>query len=122
MMGQNWEGLALDKDLIVRGNRVYSKETCVFITPQLNNLLNHNAAIRGKYPQGVSWNKRAKKYQAHIRIEGKKIHLGYHTTIAEAERAYKVAKSAEILRQVNLPTTPDVVKENLIAIAKELLL
>ncbi len=55
-------------------------------------------------------------------VEGKKVHLGLYDNVASADIAYKIAKSSEVLRQVNLPTTPDIVKPNLIAIAKELLL
>ena len=40
---------------------------------------------------GASFNRRANKYEARIRINGKKQHLGYYETSSEAGAAYMVA-------------------------------
>ena len=42
--------------------------------------------------KGYSWRKSANKWQAQIRINGKKKHLGYYTTEEEARQAYLNAK------------------------------
>jgi hypothetical protein len=39
--------------------------------------------------KGVSWNKRNEKWEAHLKFEGKKIHVGYFIDIKEAEIAVK---------------------------------
>ena len=39
MMTQNWEGKNLDKDLRSWPNRVYSPETCAFISKRANSVL-----------------------------------------------------------------------------------
>jgi hypothetical protein len=42
--------------------------------------------------KGYIWNKRDKKWQAYIKINGKQKHLGYFDTEAEARDAYLTAK------------------------------
>jgi hypothetical protein len=98
MMGKKWEGRELDKDIIVPGNKVYSPETCMFVPPSINTLSNDCRAARGKYPQGVTWDKSNQKLIAQIRINGMLKRLGYFPTVAEAEAAYRKAKSDHIFR------------------------
>ncbi len=45
-----------------------------------------------KNPKGYYWDKRREKYRAHIRFNGKDIHLGYFLTTKEAHEAYLQAK------------------------------
>jgi len=39
MMLQDWENNALDKDLLIPGNTLYSKDTCIFVPAEVNILL-----------------------------------------------------------------------------------
>jgi hypothetical protein len=39
--------------------------------------------------KGVSWNKRNEKWEAQLKFEGKKLHVGYFIDIKEAETAIK---------------------------------
>lgn len=43
----------LDKDLLVKGNKIYSPETCCFIPPVINGMLTKREAKRGNFPIGV---------------------------------------------------------------------
>ena len=45
----------LDKDLLSKGNKVYSESTCVFIPKDINLLLTKSTASRGEHLIGVHW-------------------------------------------------------------------
>lgn len=119
MVGQYWEGMCLDKDMLSPGNKVYSPETCVFVSQAINNLLTDSAASRGVYPQGVDFDKRRGKYKAQISLYGKLKHLGLFATPEEASTAYLIAKSAYIIEVAQ--TQPDNIKAALIRHAELLL-
>jgi hypothetical protein len=79
MMEQDWEGKDLDKDLLVKGNKIYSPETCVFLHPKVNRFLTKNHRQNG-LPAGV-WDYVGKKtisYRARVHepFEGKLVYLG----------------------------------------------
>jgi len=54
VLSQKWEGMEIDKDILVRNCKIYSPETCVFVTQSLNCFLTDRARLRGKYPVGVT--------------------------------------------------------------------
>jgi len=43
--------------------------------------------------KGYYWNKQCKKFKAQIVLNGKLIHLGYHTTEQDARNTYLEAKA-----------------------------
>ena len=97
MKTQSWEGKHLDKDILIPGNKVYSPETCVFVSKEVNNLLNTSPASRGKYPLGVKSHIHHKKLSAQISKFGKEYHLGYFYTAEEAHEVYKKERIKYIL-------------------------
>jgi len=97
MIDQEWRGMALDKDLLETGNKVYSPEFCVFIPHSLNNLLCDSAAIRGEWPIGVSFHKKAGKFRAYCGCGEKSKHLGLFPSPEAASNAYQTFKSSYIL-------------------------
>ena len=119
MIKQDHEGKELDKDILFDGNKVYSVDTCCFVSHDINMLLVDNKAARGKYPIGVCLHKPAGKYTATLRINGKHKRLGYYTTPQEASNIYNIAKSKYIIEKAN--ELKDIrVKEALIRIANNL--
>ena len=53
-----------------------------------NRKVNKNSSTGVK---GVIWHRRDKRYQANIKVKGKRIHLGYFITLEEAKEAYNKA-------------------------------
>ncbi len=91
---KNWH---LDKDLLVKGNKVYSEDTCVFVPQRINTLLIKSNASRGEYPVGVYWCKNDLKFKAQCKKgAGSQKHLGYFNTPQEAFQAYKTFKESLI--------------------------
>ena len=92
MVKQDWEGKQIDKDILVQGNKVYSPETCLFVSSQINSLFLDKVPCRGAYPRGVSFNKPRKMFFAICSVRGKHKHIGCYTTSEEAHEAYKTFK------------------------------
>ena len=96
------KGWQLDKDLLIKGNKVYSESTCVFIPAEINLLLVKNTASRGEHLIGVIWCKTKKAFIAQVsKNKGKQKNLGSFNTELEAFKAYKTAKEAFIKEQAN---------------------
>lgn len=88
------DGYVLDKDLICRGNRVYSPQNCCFVPPEINTLLLNCKRNRGLYPVGVTL--KDGKYRARLRMYGKDVTLGRYDSIEEAFNVYKIHKESYI--------------------------
>lgn len=90
----------LDKDVLIKGNKIYSPETCIFVPKFINTLFTKRQKLRGELPIGVWYNKTNKKYRANLSVfkDGKSVrkHLGCFNTIDEAFKAYKQAKEEYI--------------------------
>lgn len=94
------EQMALDKDILVKGNKAYSPNTCVFVPQNINTLFTKRNKARGKYPIGVIFCKDLNKFRAQCNIfyNGKRQQkkLGLYNTIEDAFNAYKKFKETEI--------------------------
>lgn len=87
----NDERMELDKDILNKGNKVYSAETCVFVPQFINKLFIKRDVTRGDLPIGVT--KHKDKFKAQLnKGNGKAIYLGRYTTSEEAFQVYKNAK------------------------------
>lgn len=87
-------GYQIDKDLLFKGNKIYSPNTCCFIPPEINNVLTNCRKARGKYPVGVTKNR--KLFAAHISIHSKQKCIGTFKSPEEAFFAYKNFKERYI--------------------------
>ena len=96
------EQMCLDKDILVKHNKIYSPDTCIFVPHNINVLFTKRDNNRGDYPLGVSYNKQDKKFQATCSIYDFKEnktqlkHLGYYNTPEKAFETYKQFKEKHI--------------------------
>lgn len=81
----------LDKDILIKGNKVYSPDTCCFVPQEINKLLNTRRNVRGAYPIGVT--KYRSRYKATIMIRGRRTAIGTYDTPEEAFYAYQEKKT-----------------------------
>ena len=94
MKKQQWEGKQLDKDLLIEGNKVYSADTCIFVTPMVNTFTIDCGASRGEWMIGVCWHKKVEKFHAGCSnpFTKKREHLGYFAYELEAHQAWLTRK------------------------------
>ena len=101
-IGFNNEGWHLDKDLLVKGNKVYSEDSCVFLPQEINKILTKRTTSRGEYLIGIYWSKTHKAFKAQVgKNKGGREYLGCFKTEIEAFNAYKQAKESFIKEQAN---------------------
>ena len=97
------ERMCLDKDILIKGNNIYSPDTCIFVPERINTLFIKSDAIRGDCPIGVTYRKDTNKYVAQCSIKtkegSKNKRLGSYNTPEEAFKAYKEFKE-EYIKQV----------------------
>lgn len=92
------DGYHLDKDIIVKGNKIYSPSTCCFIPPEINALFTKSQSVRGKFPIGVS----KTKYGLFVaRISTNRSHIGVFENPNDAFLAYKCEKEKLIKSLAN---------------------
>ena len=96
-LGSGNTGWELDKDILVKGNKIYSEDTCCFVPKEINLLLVKHDKGRGDYLLGVDYHKNRKQFRA--RCSDK--HLGWFNTELEAFYAYKEAKETYIKEVAN---------------------
>lgn len=92
----------LDKDILNKGNKIYSPENCIFVPERINTLFTKRDKLRGEYAIGVSYYKYNRKFLVRCNIynfeenKSKGIHLGYYDTPQQAFEVYKQFKEQHI--------------------------
>lgn len=108
MIEQEWEGLNLEKDLLVQGNKIYSPETCVFTTPQVNGFLTDCRKSRGEWPIGVHLAKGRHKFMALCQnpFTKKQEYLGVFASPYEAHKVWLAKKLEHAYALAAIQTNP----------------
>ena len=93
------EIMCLDKDILCKGNKIYSRKTCIFVPQRINTLFVKRDNDRGKDPIGItlipSGNYQVKCNDEH----GGSVYLGVYSSKEEAFQIYKEYKE-KIIKEV----------------------
>ena len=96
--------MALDKDILNKGNKVYNPNDCVFVNQVINNLFTKSNKSRGNLPIGVKQYSNSNKFKVELSFydfderHKSRISLGVYNTSSEAFNVYKKAKEDNIKR------------------------
>lgn len=83
----------LDKDILLKGNKVYCENSCCFVPAEINTLFTKNNVSRGEYPIGVNLHKNSGKFVAQCNFgTSKRTHLGVFDNTEDAFNSYKKSK------------------------------
>ena len=96
------EGWHLDKDILIKGNKLYSENNCCFVPSEINNLFLKSYTIRGKYPIGVTYDKTTNKFISQVKnnnLSLKNSYLGRYDNPTDAFNIYKKHKE-EYIKEV----------------------
>lgn len=106
MQRQTWLGNELDKDVLVPGNKLYSPDTCVFISAALNCFLTERGRARGDYPLGVQRIKGKDVYRSRCwnPFIGKRELVGDFKDPDSAHAAWRARKHQHACRYADMQT------------------
>lgn len=88
-MGKNWH---LDKDILVKGNKVYSPETCTFVPNQINVLFRTEFYSSDSFKCGIRLTAGGK-----FNVRFSNTHIGNYVNYSDAILAYKKARKERVL-------------------------
>lgn len=95
--GDKWD---LDKDILIKGNKLYSPDTCCLVPHCVNALFIKSNENRGSYPIGVYFYKKSNKFRAQISNKNQINSIGYYTIPEDAfYLGYKPYKE-KLIKQV----------------------
>ena len=93
------EKMHLDKDILCKGNKIYSRDTCIFVPERINLLFTKCDNRRGDSPIGVT-PRESGIYQVFCSNGyGKNINLGIYSTKEEGFQVYKEYKE-KVIKEV----------------------
>jgi hypothetical protein len=66
-VGFGMNGFEIDKDLLSKGNKIYSEDTCVFLPKEINMAIRGRTSKKRDLPTGVSFHKKSGKFIAYLK-------------------------------------------------------
>lgn len=95
------EGMRLDKDILIKDNKIYSPSCCIIVPERINSLFCYRKSTKGDYPVGISKRKDNGRFRVRcsVRHENGKYdnkELGTYSDPIEAFNVYKNFKEKYI--------------------------
>lgn len=97
---QGNDSVDLDKDILYKGNKLYSAETCCLVPHCINTLFLACNSNRGNLPIGVWYDKEKSRYRANLSYNGESQKLGSFKTVEEAFKRFKDYKE-NLIKEVD---------------------
>ena len=95
------ERMHLDKDILCKGNKIYSRDKCIFVPEGINKLFTKCDNARGENPIGASLTSSG-NYEVRCRNGyGEPVYLGSYSTKDEAFNVYKQYKEKVIKKVID---------------------
>lgn len=94
------DGMHLDKDILVPGNKHYSPDTCVFIPHWLNSFVSNMKKKQRDLPMGV--HRSRKRFGARFGCRDTGVFIGSFVTAEEAGAAYMAYRGPEIAKRIKI--------------------
>lgn len=95
-VGFNESDFELDKDILLKGNKIYSESLCVFVPKEINTLFTKRNSKRGENVIGVTCRTKYNNFIVNLSIKGKKVTGKVFNKEEEAFLFYKETKEAYI--------------------------
>ena len=93
------ERMHLDKDILCKGNKVYSRDICIFVPERINVLFTKCDKSRGDNPIGMCLSSSGNYQVECCNGYGKSVYLGVYSTKEEAFKVYKNYKE-KVIKEV----------------------
>lgn len=94
----NNKDIEVDKDILIKGNKLYSPDTCCLVPHSINTLFIKSDKIRGDNMIGVTYKTRDRIYEAQCNVNGRETYLGRFHNAEDAFYCYKEFKE-EIIKE-----------------------
>lgn len=94
--GDKW---AVDKDILIKGNKIYSPETCCLVPQNVNKLFLKKENARGDLPIGVARNRNGFRAECKNPLKNNVYISTTYSTLENAFNTYKAYKE-DIIKQV----------------------
>ena len=91
------ETITLNNNILFKGNKLFSKDTCILVPKKINSLLGNRGRPNGGLPKGVRLQANG-KFLAYFNKKG----ISVSSTKEKAFRAYKTAKEDQIKETIDL--------------------